>query len=141
MNAAEQAKSFEAVSKIAALVSLFKSEFAHVSIDLNPWQNDPDTQELVDPDSIDLGLHFPGRSGSYQSRCILVQIRFYCDPVEGQRRALGIEAMGYDHRGQQWRFSTVEHWQFSGTAVPSQEAKEKFKRIFQRVLELFNNEF
>ena len=92
MNAAEQVKNFELASKIAAVVNLFKSEFPDVRSDLKPWMNDPDTKELVDPDSIDIGFHFPGRSRSFQSRSILVQIRFYEDPLENHRRAIGVEA-------------------------------------------------
>ena len=113
MNAAEQARNIELASKIAAVVNLFKSEFPDAKVDLKPWMNDDDTRELVDPDSIDIGFHFPGRSRLLQSRSILIQIRFYQDPVEGSRRAIGVEAAGYDHTGQQWHFSTVENWSFS----------------------------
>ena len=125
MNAAEQAKNIELTSKIAAVVNLFKSEFPDVKVDLKPWMNDADTRELVDPDSIDIGFHFPGRSRLLQSRSILIQIRFYQDPVEGSRRAIGVEAAGYDHTGQQWRFSTVENWSFLGQTEPAAERSEE----------------
>ncbi len=80
MNAAEQAISPETASKIAAIVNLFKQEFPDAKADLKPWMNDPDTRELVDPDSIDIGFHFPGWSPRFQSRSILVQIRLFQDP-------------------------------------------------------------
>lgn len=137
MNAVEQAKTFDVVSKIASIVNLVKSEFPGVSVDLKPWKDDPDTQDLVDPESIDLGIHFPGRSSAYQSRCILVQIRFHIDPVEGDRRPLGIEALGYDHRGQQWRFSTIENWGFYGRVSPNPEACQQFRQAFRKVYDLF----
>ena len=108
MNAAEKARNIEVASKIATVVNLFKSEFPDIRVDLKPWMNDPDTLELVDPDSIDIGFHFPGRSRLFQSRSILVQIRFYEDPLDEYRRAIGVEAAGFDHQGKQWRFSTVD---------------------------------
>lgn len=138
MNAAEQAKNIELTSKIAAVVNLFKSEFPDVKVDLKPWMNDADTRELVDPDSIDIGFHFPGRSRLLQSRSILIQIRFYQDPVEGSRRAIGVEAAGYDHTGQQWRFSTVENWSFLGQTEPAAESAQKLKHFCQEIFNLFN---
>ncbi|WP_017719618.1 hypothetical protein [Kamptonema formosum] len=138
MNAAEKARSFEVASKIAAVVNLFKSEFPGARADLKPWINDPDTQELVDPDSIDIGFHFPGWSRSFQSRSILVQIRFYDDPLNGHRRAIGVEAAGFDHQGKQWRFSTVEDWRFEGSAQPAPAAAEKLKQFCRQIFEVFN---
>ncbi len=139
MNAAEKVKNFELASKIAAVVNLFKSEFPELRVDLKPWMNDPDTRELVDPDSIDIGFHFPGVSRSFQSRSILLQIRFYDDPLDGCRRAIGVEAAGFDHTGTQWRFSTVENWQFVGDKLPSSVAGEKLKLLCRQILEVFNS--
>lgn len=138
MNAAEKARSFEVANKIAAVVNLFKSEFPGARADLKPWINDPDTQELVDPDSIDIGFHFPGWSRSFQSRSILVQIRFYDDPLDGHRRAIGVEAAGFDHQGKQWRFSTVEDWRFEGSAQPAPAAEDKLKQFCRQIFEVFN---
>jgi hypothetical protein len=141
VNAAEQAKNIELASKIAAVVNLFKSEFPDAKVDLKPWMNDEDTRELVDPDSIDIGFHFPGRSRLLQSRSILIQIRFYQDPVEGSRRAIGVEAAGYDHTGQQWQFSTVENWNFLGQTEPAAESAQKLKHFCQEIFVLFNESF
>jgi hypothetical protein len=138
VNAAEQARNIELASKIAAVVNLFKSEFPDVKVDLKPWMNDQDTRELVDPESIDIGFHFPGRSRLLQSRSILIQIRFYQDPVEGSRRAIGVEVAGYDHTGQQWRFSTVENWGFVGETEPAAESAEKLKHFCREIFGLFN---
>ncbi len=137
MNAAEQAKSLEITSKIAAVVNLFKLEFPDAKADLNPWENDPNTQELVDPDSIDIGFHLPGWSRKFQSRSILVQIRFHEDPLERSRRAIGIEAAGFDHRGKAWRLSTINDWQFVGECEPALEVREKLKHFCREVLKLF----
>ena len=138
MNAAEHATSLELASKIAAVVNLFKSEFPDLRADLKPWMNDPDTRELVDPDSIDLGFHFPGRSRRFQSRSILVQIRFHQDDVTGQRRAIGLELAGFDHEGKQWHFSTVQDWVFEGTVCPLPEVQQTLKNYCQHILQVFN---
>jgi len=138
VNAAEQATNIEFASKIAAVVNLFKSEFPDAKVDLKPWVNDPDTRKLVDPDSIDIGFHFPGWSRRFQSRSILVQIRFYQDPLDAFRRVIGVEAAGFDHRGKQWRLSTVEEWRFEGSSQPIPEVGEKLKDFCRQVFELFN---
>lgn len=137
MNAAEQATNLETASKIAAAVNLFKLEFPDARADLKPWANDPDTRELVDPDSIDIGFHLPGWSPKFQSRSMLVQIRFHNDAETGQRRAIGVEMAGFDHRGRQWRLSTVQDWLVEGTH-PSPEVQEKLKAFCRKILDLFN---
>jgi hypothetical protein len=138
VNAAEQAINLELASKIATVVNLFKFEFPDARSDLKPWTNDPETRELVDPDSIDIGFHFPGVSKSWQSRSILIQIRFYQDPISDLRRAIGVEIAGFNHRGEAWRLSTVENWGFVGKVQPSAEVGGKLKIICRQILEIFN---
>ena len=138
MNAAEQATNLEFASKIATVVNLFKYEFPDVKSDLKPWHNDLATRELVDPDSIDIGFHFPGVSKSWRCRSILIQIRFYQDPITYHRRAIGVEAAGFDHRGEVWRLSTVETWSFVGDSVPLAVVGEKLKQVCRQILEVFN---
>ena len=139
MNASEKAKGLETTSKIASIVNLFKQNFPDAKADLKPWQNDPDTINLVDPDSIDIGFHFPGWSRRFQSRSILVQIRFYADPIEKTYHLIGLELAGFNHTGQAWRFSTVESWTFVGDSLPREEAREKLKLFGKQVFELFNS--
>jgi hypothetical protein len=138
VNAAEQATNLELASKIATAVNLFKFEFPDAKSDLKPWKNDPDTRELVDPDSIDIGFHFPGVSKSWRSRSVLIQIRFHQDPITKLRRAIGLEVAGFDHRGEVWRLSTVETWSFVGECIPSPEVTEKLKQVCRQILEVFN---
>lgn len=138
MNAAEMAINLEFASKIAAVVNLFKHEFPDARSDLKPWTNDPQTRELIDPDSTDIGFHFPGISKSWRSRSILIQIRFYQDPVQDLRRAIGVEVAGFNHLGEQWRLSTVENWNFVGANHPSEEVGKKLKNVCRQILELFN---
>lgn len=138
MNAAEQATGLEVTTKIAAIVNLFKSQFPDAKADLNPWQNDPDTRNLVDPDSIDIGFHFPGWSRKLQSRSILLQIRFYQDPLDKSHRLIGLDAAGFNHQGEAWRLSTVENWQCVGNYQPASEVNDKLKLFCRQVFELFN---
>jgi len=140
VNAAEQANSFEMAGKIATLVNRFKSRFPDAKADLRPWANDQATRNLIDPDSIDIGFHFPGRSRRLQSRSLLFQIRFYKDGLVGSNRAIGVEVAGFDHRGEQWRLSTVGNWAFSGSACPETDLKNELKQFLQEVFEVFNGD-
>ncbi|MDJ0713565.1 MAG: hypothetical protein QNJ54_05030 [Prochloraceae cyanobacterium] len=138
MNAAEQARGLNVSTKIAALINLFKSEFPDAKADLKPWRNDPETLSWVDPDSIDIGFHFPGWSRRINCHSILVQIRFYQDPLDAKKRLIGIETAGFSHQGQAWRLSTVENWQFFGSYQPAIEPKEQIKHFCRNVFELFD---
>ncbi|MGP1383129.1 MAG: hypothetical protein ACTS2F_06175 [Thainema sp.] len=138
MNAAEKATNFEVAGKIAAIVNLFKAEFPPIRADLKPWMNDRETLDLVDPDSIDIGFHFPGYSRSFQSRSILIQIRFHEDPLVKTYRAVGIEAIGFTHAGKQWRFSTIENWDFVGETCPGDEGRDRLKYLCRSIMEIFN---
>ncbi|RZM82474.1 hypothetical protein DYY88_04330 [Leptolyngbya iicbica LK] len=139
MNAAEQATSIEFASKIATVVRLFKVEFPDLRVDLKPWTSDQDTRDLVDPDSIDIGLHFPGVSRLFHCRSLLLQIRFYDDPDSQDKRVIGMEIGGYDHRGKQWTFSTIHRWRFTGETVPEPAVGDRLKKCCQQVFEVFSN--
>ncbi|NEQ45843.1 MAG: hypothetical protein F6K00_20780 [Leptolyngbya sp. SIOISBB] len=141
MNAAEQATSIEFASKIATVVRLFKLEIPDLRVDLKPWTNDQDTRSLVDPDSIDIGLHFPGVSRLFHCRSLLLQIRFYDDPESQSKRVIGMEIGGYDHRGKQWTFSTIHQWRFMGETVPEGKAGDCLKKCCQQVFEVFSTSF
>ncbi|WP_310486410.1 hypothetical protein [Chamaesiphon sp. VAR_69_metabat_338] len=140
MNAAQQATDITLTSKIASAVTLFRSEFPDAKVDLKPWAEDRDTQELVDPDSIDFSFHFPGWSRRWQSRSILVQIRFNDDRQSGDfiRNFIGLEVAGFDYRGKQWRLSTVSDWQFEGEIQPQPDIAEKLKQFCRQIFELFS---
>ena len=138
MNAAEQANSIEFASKIATVVRVFKGEFPDLRVDLKPWTNDPETRDLVDPDSIDIGFHFPGVSRLFRCRSLLVQIRLYQDPEGCHRRVIGLEVAGFDHRGKQWTLSTIEDWQYTGEMVPDTAAGDRLKHCCRQVFEVFN---
>ena len=141
MNAAQQATDLALTTKIASAVSLFRSEFPDAKVDLQPWAADRDTQELVDPDSIDFSFHFPGWSRRWQSRSVLVQIRFYPDQLEATHNFIGLEIAGFDYRGKQWRLSTINDWQFEGEIQPQPEIAAKLKQFCRQIFELFNVSF
>ena len=138
MNASERAKGLNITTKIASVVTLFKTQFPDAKADLKPWTNDPETLELVDPDSIDIGFHFPGWSRRYQSNSILVQIRFYKDPTEEKEKFIGVETCGFSYIGQAWKFSTVDNWQCVGQCQPAADAEQQLKIFCRQVFELFN---
>ena len=145
VNAAQQATDITLASKIASAVSLFRSEFPDAKVDLKPWAEDIDPQELVDPDSIDFCFHFPGWSRRWQSRSVLVQIRFCADAMTivdstfepTARNVIGLEVAGFDFRGKQWRLSTVSDWQFEGVQ-PQPEIADKLKQFCRQIFELFS---
>ncbi|MEM1240750.1 MAG: hypothetical protein AAGI45_12990 [Cyanobacteria bacterium P01_H01_bin.26] len=146
MNAAEQARSIEYASKIAATVGAFKGQLPDLRSDLKPWANDPDTRDLVDPDSIDIGFHFPGFSRSFNCRSLLVQIRLHSvpadtlpvDTVANVVKVVGVEVVGFNHHGQQWHLSTINQWQFEGVAPPKETAGEKIKVCCRQIFQVFN---
>jgi hypothetical protein len=138
LNAAEQATNLRLAGKIASAVSLFRSEFPDARVELKPWANGLSTNDLVDPDSIDIAFHFPGWSRRWQSRSILIQIRFYNE--ENYRRVIGMEAAGFDYRGKQWRLSTIEEWQIEGDVQPIPERSEQLRQYCRQVFELFQGE-
>lgn len=137
MNAAEQAHGLDRASKIAAIVNLFRSQFPDARADLKPWRNDPDTQEWVDPQSIDIGFHLPGWSPRFQSRSMLLQVRFHADPIDQVQRLIGIETVGFNHKGQAWRLSTVDRWQLVGDYQPASDVENKLRYVCQQIFELF----
>ncbi len=136
MNAADQAKSIKAVSKIAAATNLMLSEFPDLAVDLSPWLKNAETHQFDDPDSIDLGFHFPGRSITCQSRSILMQIRLLRSA--SQAKPIGIELSGHDHTGQQWWFTTLGQAEFFGAALPLPKVQATLKQVCEQVLHLYN---
>ena len=126
MNAAEKATSPDIANKIAAIVNLFKREFVKVKPNLSPWNNDPDTREWMDPDSIDLGFNLPpGHT--------LVQLRLNGD------RLIGIEVICFGPLGsERWKFSTIGSWECLGAHPPSAGFQKTLKIISYEIFTIFN---
>ena len=140
MNAAEQASTIELTSKIAATVGLFKAQIPDLKVDLKPWANDPETRDLIDPHSVDIGFHFPGVSRSFQCRSLLIQIRLHADSEGQTLRVIGLDVAGFDHQGQQWRLSTIDDWQFVGKLMPEPSSGESLRNCCRQVFEVFNKD-
>ena len=139
MNAAEQALGIEFATKIATVVGLFKSHFPDLRTDLKPWANDPETRDLIDPESIDIGFHFPGVSRAFGCRSLLIQIRLHQDMDSEVPRAIGLEVAGFDHSGQQWRLSTVQNWSYEGNQTPREDVGGQLKDCCRQVVDIFNS--
>jgi hypothetical protein len=136
MNASEKAVSIGFVSKIAAIVNLFQSKFTNATVDLTPWLNDPMTNATIDPDSIDLGFHFPRSSRTHPECTLLLQIRLQPER-DKQDRVVGVEISSHNLCGCLWEFSTVANWQFSGTTGLSPEYQSQIKSFCEDVLGMF----
>jgi hypothetical protein len=140
MNAKEITNSIVMVSKVTAMVNLFRETFPKLRIDLAPWQQDDVTNQYVDPGSIDMGFHFPGRHPSCQCRSILVQVYVSFDPAHQPERVEKVELAGYDHQGQCWWFSTASYWQFMGNFMPDLEQRDSLRALCCQIYNLFMGE-
>ncbi|MEO0842926.1 MAG: hypothetical protein AAF063_29030 [Cyanobacteria bacterium J06643_5] len=127
------------ISKIEAIVYLFRSEFPGCLVDLKPWVKNDETKQFNDPNSIDIGFHFRNPSVSCQCRSILMQVKINRDLEQEAYKAVEIELLGYETYQEQWQFSTIESWKFSGESKPKSEAQELLKQVCYRILQLFNN--
>lgn len=140
MNAAERAIGWNLASKIAAVVNLFKHYWPEAKADLKPWHNDPDTRELVDPYSLDIGFHLPGWSRRWQCRSILVQIRFHPDPdqqTKDLKTVIGLDLVGFNHTGEVWQLSTIDTWTCEGETPPHPEIADRLREFCRQVFQLF----
>jgi hypothetical protein len=139
VNALEQVKSLAMISKIEAIVYLFRAEFPQCLADLKPWIKDDETEKFSDPDSIDIGFHFPDLHFSCRCRSILMQVRIHQNPEQQDYRAIGIELSGYEAYQKQWQLSTIEYWKFSGISQPTAVAQEQLKQVCRQILQLFGD--
>ncbi len=159
MNAAEQATDLHLASKIASVVHLFKQHFPDARADLKPWSNDSETRSTLDPDSLDVGFHFPGWSPRIESRTMLVQMRFLGNAVDDvavddvldreldkaipeatkypPSRLIGLDVVGLTYEGEQWRLSTIADWGIVGRKSPAMDTTKKLKDFCRQVFELF----
>ncbi|MEO1375227.1 MAG: hypothetical protein AAFW70_13090 [Cyanobacteria bacterium J06635_10] len=137
MNAFEQIRNLTMISKIEAIVYLFTSEFPECFADLKPWAKNDETKQFNDPNSIDIGFHFGNPNFCCQCCSILMQVRI--DSKDKVYKAVEIELLGYEAYQEQWQFSTIESWEFSGVCKPKSEAQELLKQVCYQILQLFNN--
>lgn len=138
VNAVEQAVTVQMASKLGAIVHLFRQCNPDLRADLHPWADDPHTRRWMDPDSIDIGFHLPGWSRRWQARSLLLQIRLYGDPDSPQRRAIGLEIVGFSYMSEQWRFHSIGQGVFSGPNLPDKDVRNQLRTISQEIVALLN---
>ena len=139
MNAFDQFKNLMMITKIEAIVYSFRSKFPESFADLKPWVKNDEIKQFSDPNSIDISFHFPNPNFSCQCRSILMQIRIDQGSEKETYKALGIELSGYEAYQEQWQFSTIEYWEFSGASKPKLEAQKLLKQVCCQILLLFEN--
>ncbi|MEM8602707.1 MAG: hypothetical protein AAGF24_02580 [Cyanobacteria bacterium P01_H01_bin.121] len=138
MNASAQARSIGVVSKIASIPILVRAEFPGAIADLNPWLDDPATQQQHDPLSIDFGFSFRQWHPELFCNCVLLQLQMSQDVAHVSCRLAGITATGHGQHGQHWQFSSSADWQFVGEHLPAPIAQERLLHIFNQILILFH---
>ncbi|VEP15392.1 conserved hypothetical protein [Hyella patelloides LEGE 07179] len=139
MNAIEQATNLMMISKIEAIVYLFKSKFPNIIVDLKPWLKNVETEKYGDKNSIDIGFHFSNLNFPCQCRSLLMQVRLSEDCQQRKLKAIGVELSGYEPSYPLWQFSTIGSWQFEGNFPPTIRTQEKLKQICHQIMLLFSN--
>ena len=137
MNAFEQIKNLEAIGKIEAIIHLFRTEFPECIADLKPWVKNKETKQYKDTNSIDIGFHFPDANFSCRCLSVLMQVKIAQDSNQQNYQAIGINLSGYGSYQEQWQFSTIGSWTFSGISQPTEEAQELLKKVCRQILALF----
>lgn len=137
MNASIQAVSIGAMSKIASIPVLFRSEFPSTIIDLSPWTMDEQTQQECDPNSLDFAFSFPSWNSYLSCGCVLMQVCFVNKLSEKNNSLHGVEAFGHGHRKQYWSVSSITDWRFYGDSLPTETCQQQLKYIFKQIHTLF----
>ena len=139
MNAIKQITSLEMMSKVEAIVYSFRQRFPESIADLKPWINSTETQKFKDSDSIDIGFYLPNFHAPCQCRSILMQVKIQRVDDCQECKVLGIQLSGYEAYREQWQFSTIGYWAFSGLSVPTPEAQGLLKKVCCQILQLFDS--
>ncbi len=137
MNASNQATTYEVAAALASVGTLVKNYFPDGSINFSPWREDPYTSFWHEEDTLDLSLHFPGWSPSYECRSLLIQLRVIKDCPEKLPRLLGVMMRGVTFDGERWRLVTVGDWHFTGPYLPKPAVKEKLNSMCRDFFTLF----
>ena len=137
MNASTQAVSIGAMIKIASIPVLFRSELPAAFVDFSPWTMDEQTQQECDPNSLDFAFSFPGWHTYLSCGCVFLQVCFTTNLSDENNRFCGVEASGYGHRKQYWRFSSMTDWRFYGDSLPTDTCQQQLKYILNQIHALF----
>jgi hypothetical protein len=139
VNAIDQAKNLMMISKIEAIVHLFRSQFPESLADLKPWLQNAETAKFENANSIDIGFHFSKLNFPCQCRSILMQVRLNRDFEPEMLKVIGIELSGYETSDRLWQFSTIDNWYFRGEFPPTIRTQEKLKQVCYQIIKLFSD--
>ncbi len=137
MNASCQVTSPELARTIASVATAFRQRFPDGRADLCPWRDDWRTRRWEQPNSIDLGFHFPGWSPRLACRSVLVQLQFKTPPGQ-QGELLGLVLRGISFQGEQWRLATLGPWQPEGKDTPTEDVSQALQHFCRDVFKLFS---
>jgi hypothetical protein len=127
----------EFTSKVDNIVNLLKLEFPETSLDLKPNLRESCTLRRNYLDSIDIAIHFPGKSIMCQCEIIVIHIRFYIHPDYEKPYFTGVEAVGYDDYVPMWIYSTVDYSKFFGIKEPMASGQRKLQYVFNQIFCIF----
>ena len=139
MNAIKQITNLEMMSKVEAIVYSFRKRFPESLSDLKPWINSSETQQFNDPNSIDIGFYFPTLNSACQCRSILMQVKIQRESDHQACKVLGIQLSGYEAYREQWQFSAIGNWAFSGVSTPAADAQGLLKQVCYQIVQLFDS--
>ncbi|MBF2062959.1 MAG: hypothetical protein IGS39_00770 [Calothrix sp. C42_A2020_038] len=133
----QRLNSSEFASKVDIIANLFKLAFPETWVDLKPNLNESSTLRKNYLDSIDIAIHFPGKSILCQCSIIIVHIRFYVHPDYEKPYFTAIEAAGYDDTLLMWVYSGVDCSRFYGVQEPMTSGQSKLKYVFNQIFDIF----
>ncbi len=129
------------VQALASTVNLVRRYFPAGRPNLSPWQDDPQTREWTEPESLDLSFHFPGWSSRLQCSSLLMQLQFSQSSLDQEApRLLGVLIRGMTCEGERWRLVTVGDWLPQGSHLPKPAHSAELQQICRDLFKLFTSE-
>ena len=129
------------VQALASTVNLVRRYFPAGRPNLSPWQDDPQTREWIEPESLDLSFHFPGWSSRLQCSSLLMQLQFSQSSLDQESpQLLGVLIRGMTFDGERWRLLTVGDWLPQGSHLPNPAHSAELQQICRDLFKLFSSE-
>ncbi|MFL0729558.1 MAG: hypothetical protein AB8B37_07475 [Prochlorococcus sp.] len=129
------------VQALASTMNLVRCYFPAGRPNLSPWQDDPQTREWIEPESLDLSSHFPGWSSRLQCSSFLIQLQFSASSLDQESpRLLGVLIRGMNYDGELRRLVTVGDWLPQGSHLPHPAHSAELQQICRDLFKLFPSE-
>ena len=138
MNAGESVRSVAQIRAVASIVTLVRDQFPAVKPNLCPWQDDAQTRQWDEHESLDLSFHFPCWSPRLQCRSLLLQLRFQNNESDEVLKLLGVLVRGMTYDGERWRLATVGDWSLEGSHPPQAEQAAQLRQMCRDLFLLFD---